>query len=107
MLSLRLLILFIAALLCASAPIHVNGTDAITSRGESTKSDFVHTWTPSVAITVLNNVVYAKSSNKASDLDNACDEHEYWKDNGASKGFHVLAGAMPTMGEAVVKAAMV
>ncbi|KAF8996068.1 hypothetical protein BDZ89DRAFT_1084398 [Hymenopellis radicata] len=95
MLSLRLLILFIAALLCVSAPIHVNGTDAITSRGESTKSDFVHTWTPSVAITVLNNVITPVMNTK------------YWKDNGASKGFHVLAGAMPTMGEALVKAAMV
>ncbi len=85
----------------------------MTSRGESTKSDFVHTWTPSVAITVLNNVVYAKSANKASDLYRRLGAEmipvmntKYWKDNGASKAFHVLAGAIPTMGEAVVKAAM-
>ncbi|KAK0189194.1 hypothetical protein F5146DRAFT_1123149 [Armillaria mellea] len=89
-------------------------SESVHPRDRSNTTGILHTWTPSVAITLLNQVLYPNSTGKEGELTRKLGsklsplmDGEYWKDPGVGKGLKEIIDVLPLIGETTINVAMV
>ncbi|KAK0488647.1 hypothetical protein IW261DRAFT_363682 [Armillaria novae-zelandiae] len=89
-------------------------SESVHPRDGNNTTDILHTWTPSVAVTLLNQVLYPNSTGKEGELTQELGSKlsplmngEYWENLGIGKGLKEIIDALPLIGETPINIAMV
>ncbi|KAK0497336.1 hypothetical protein EDD18DRAFT_150520 [Armillaria luteobubalina] len=104
------LAVFAATLSVLAVPVQ---SESVHPRDGSNTTDILHTWTPSVAVTLLNRVFYPNSTGKEGELTRKLGSklsplmnEEYWKDPGVGKGLKEIFDTLPLMVETTINVAI-